>query len=130
MILHHPLIITARLMPGVAVGGAFISLGMGPRNGEGRTVYQCWLDLPDGTEHEITDLRSGRGGGDIQDGIASLLSFLRAAVESRYWRVRTGHKGTTEYLFPPAVVDWATENSDELAMLACELEEAPGLVEV
>ena len=130
MKLYPPLIITSRLMPGLQIGNATIRLGYGARSSDNRMVYQCWIDLPDGTEHEITDLRSGRGGGDIQDGIASLLSFLRAAVESRYWRVRTGHKGTTEYLFPPAVVDWATENSDELAMLACELEEAPGLVEV
>lgn len=133
MILHPPLIITARLMPGVRVAGAFISLGLGPQK-DGRTVYSCFIDLPDGSEHEITDLQSGRGGGDIQDGIASLLSFLGAAAESRQYRERNGgteiDPDSNEGLFTPAVVDWASANSDDISMLCCELEEAPGLVEV
>lgn len=129
MILHALLIITPRLMPGLKIGNGFISLGNGPRNSEGRTVYGCFIDLPDGTEHEITDLRSGCGGGSIQDGLANLLGFLGAATESRQYRERTGRDGENESLFDPAIVDWASENSDEISMLACELEETPNLVE-
>ena len=132
MILSPPLIITSRLMPGVRIGDGTISIGYGPRSADGRMIYAVWLDLPDGTEHEITDLRSGCGGGSIQDGLASLLSFLGAAVESRQYRERSG--GTeidpdgNETLFPPAVVDWATDNINEISMLAYELEEGPPLV--
>lgn len=133
MILHSPLIITSRLLPGVQIAGACISLGMGPRNSDGRTVYSCFIDLPDGAEHEVTDLRSGCGGGDVQDGLANLLGFLGAAAESRQYRERTCSTeidpDSNEGLFPVAVVDWASENSDELSMLECELEEARGLVE-
>ena len=128
MILHPPLIITSRLMPGLKIGNAFISLGYGQRSSDNRTGYQVWIDLPDSTEHEITDLRSGCGGGGIQDGLASLLSFLGAAAESRQYRERTGREGENESLFPPAVVDWASENSDEIGMLAYELEEGAQLV--
>ena len=129
MILHPPLIITSRLMPGLKIGDATISLGYGKRSSDNRMIYAVWIDLPDGTEHEITDLRSGCGGGDIQDGLASLLSFLGAATESRRYRESTGREGENENLFAPAIVDWASENSDELDMLACELEENPQLIE-
>lgn len=129
MILHPPLIITSRLMPGLKIGDGFISLDYGSRSRDNRMVYQVWIDLPDGNEHEITDLRSGCGGGGIQDGLASLLSFLGAAAESKQYRERTGREGENEDLFTPAVVDWASENSDEIDMLACDLEEGAQLVE-
>ena len=129
MILHPPLIITSRLMPGLQIGNATISLGYGARSSDNRMVYQCWIDLPDGTEHEITDLRSGRGGGDIQDGLANLLGFLSAAAESRQYRERTGRDGDNENLFAAVIVDWAAEHADDIGMLACELEEGPQLVE-
>ena len=125
MKLYPPLIITSRLMAGLSIGGGFISLGSGPRNAEWRTVYQCWIDLPDGSEHEVTDLRSGCGGGGIQAGLASLLSFLGAAADSYAYRQRTGRQGENEHLFPPAVVRWAAENADEISMLTMEIEESP-----
>ena len=119
-------------MAGLKIGGAFISLGYGPRSSDNRMVYQVWIDLPDG-EHEITDLQSGCGGGGIQDGLASLLSFLGAAAESRQHRAWQCYSeidpDSNETLFSPAVVDWASENSDEISMLACELEEGAQLVE-
>ena len=153
MILHPPLIITARLMPGLRIGNGTISLGYSRRSSDNRMVYQVWIDIPDG-EHETTDLRSGCGGGGIQDGLANLLGFLGAAAELRQYRERNetrSHAGdcaqrfisaaectcfkseidpdSNESLFPPTVVDWASENSDEISMLACELEETPNLVE-
>ena len=129
MILHSPLIITPRLMPGLQIGDGFISLECGGRSDDNRTIYTVWIDLPNGTEHEITDLRSGCGGGSIQDGLASLLSFLGAAAESRQYRERTGQQGENEDLFEPAIVDWAAENADEIGMLAYELEAGPELIE-
>ena len=127
MILHSPLIITSRLMPGLKIGDGFISLGYSARSRDNRMVYQVWIDLPD-SEHEVTDLRSGCGGGGIQDGLANLLGFLGAAAESRQYRERTGREGENESLFPPAVVDWASENSDDISAFAFDLEEGPPLV--
>lgn len=125
-----PCIITPRLMVGVQIGTppAWVSVGNGPRNGEGRTVYGVWIDLPDGTEHEVTELRSGCGGGSERDGLADLLCFLGAATESYAYRIRQGEDfdpdgDSSEHLFPPAVVQWAAENADEISLLAMDIEE-------
>jgi len=124
MTLHPPFEISSRLMPAVRVGDAFISLELGPRNHEGRTQYHAWIDLPDGSEHEITDLRSGCQGGSIVDGMASLLCFLSAAGESRNYRKEENEPGENEDLFVPAVVDWASEHTDDFSCLEMEIEES------
>jgi hypothetical protein len=114
-------------MAGVQIGtpSAWVSVGPGPRNAEGRTiVYRGFIDLPDGTEHEVTDLCSGCGGGSDLDGLASLLSFLGAAAESYKYRLRTGRNGENEALFAPAVVAWAAKNADKISMLGMEIEES------
>lgn len=130
MKLHSPFAISARLMPAVQVGGAWISLEVSGRTDrEGRDIYRAYIDLPDGTEHEVTDLKSGCGGGSVQQGMAALLSFLGAAAESRQYRESTGRAGENEDLFPVPVVEWASENSDELSMLAIELDEGEALIE-
>jgi hypothetical protein len=125
MTLKNPFIITSRLMAGVKIGEAFISIGQGERNSEGRTQYGVYIDLPDGSEHEIDDLRSGCQGGDIQEGMASLLSFLGAAAESYAYK---GMDGEHSNLFPKAVTEWAYQNSDEISSLEMEIEETPNLV--
>ncbi len=114
-------------MPGVRIGDNWISLECGPSDRAGRTIYRATIDLADGTEHEITDLRSGCQGGGVQEGLESLLSFLSAAAESYAYRQHTGEAtpdpDSNETLFPPAIVEWAAENADEISMLQCELEE-------
>lgn len=132
MTLHPPFCISARLMPGLKVGGAYISLGNGPRNAENRTQYQCFIDLPDGTEHEITDLASGCGGGTVQGGFESLLTFLGAAAESYKYNDCDWSKIDREdnaTLFPQPVTEWAYENSDEISVLEIEISENPNLIE-
>ncbi len=126
MKLSPPFLITARLMAGLKIGDAYISMGQGPRNAEGRTQYGVFIDLPDGTEHEITDLQSGCGGGGLQDGFASLLSFLGACAESRNYGERHGNPmgGENSDLFNEAIGKWAQENSDEISMLQCDIEES------
>jgi hypothetical protein len=126
MKLHAPFIITARLMAGLKIGGGYISMGQGQRNSEGRTQYGVFIDLPDGSEHEITDLRSGCQGGDLQEGFASLLSFLGAAGESYGYK---GMDGENSKLFPEPVTEWAYQNSDEISMLGIEIEETKNLIE-
>lgn len=132
MILREPFIITPRLMAGLQIGGAFISMGAGPRNSEGRIQYGCFIDLPDGSGHEITDLRSGCQGGNLQEGFASLLGFLGAAAESYHYRgMDWDNIGPDDNatLFPRPVVEWAYQNSDEITMLELEIEETENLIE-
>src|SRR5262249_32120754 len=105
MILHPPFIITSRLMAGITVGGGYLSIGYSHVNSQGRIVYDVWIDLPDGQEFHVTDPKSGCGGGDLQGGMESLLSFLSAAAESYAFRLRTGREGENEDLFEPAVVE-------------------------
>ncbi len=126
MTLQSPFIITARLMAGLAISDAFLSIETGSRDSENRTQYSCFLDLSDGSEHFIDSIASGCGGGDIQDGMESLLSFLSAAAESYRHRKCDWNKVTEDdnaTLFSRPVVEWAYQNSDEISMAAIELEE-------
>jgi hypothetical protein len=130
MTLREPFKISSRLMAAFELGGATVSLGIsGRQSRDGRDIYEVWIDLPDGTEHAIDDLRSGCQGGSVREGFGALLTFLGAAAESRQYRERTGRGGENEELFPPAVVAWAAANCDELSMIACELEENPELID-
>ena len=98
--------------------GVLRSFGEGV-TGDGRTRYRYHIDLPGGFEHTGEDLKSGVGGGSLQEGFGSLLSFLGAAAEG----------GESADLFPPRVVKWAHENADEIAALGCEVEEKQGLID-
>lgn len=131
MKLNPPLIITSRLLPGLRVPAhgslTEISIEIAGDTRDGRTRYRYYIDSPD-FEYTSDDLKSGCQGGDLQEGLSSLLSFLGAAAESCAYRLRTGRTGENEDLFPANVVEWAHRNSDELAMLACELEENRNLI--
>lgn len=127
MILYSPFIITSRLMAGVKVGEAYLSIGYGRYTSEGRMQYDVWIDLPDGSEHHVTDLRSGCQGGTLQEGMASLLCFLSAAGEAKNYRERSDRpddEDSNEHLFVPAVTAWAADNTDELTCLEMEIEES------
>jgi hypothetical protein len=125
MKLSPPFIITARLLPGLKVGDGFISITH-DKWLFGRQVYQVYFDLPNGVEVYLNDLKSGVGGGDLQAGFESLLSFLLAAVESyRYHKLTwTDNPDDNMHLFPRPVVEWAYQNDSELQMLQLEIEEA------
>ncbi len=127
MRLEQPFVITSRLMAGLCGNGGEISIGYAKRDSDGRTAYDVWIDIPAGEFH-ITDLRSGCQGGSLQEGMASLLSFLTAAAESLAYQERTGHQGENTDLFPLPVVEWARQQSDELTGLQMEIEETPGLI--
>jgi hypothetical protein len=130
MLIHEPCMITSRLLPGIKVGGGFISIEYSKRAGdEGRTRYQYHIDLPNGEEHTGDDLQSGCQGGSLQEGLASLLSFLSACGESYGYSLRTGREGENTDLFPANVAEWAYQNSDELSSLSCDFEETPDLIE-
>lgn len=130
MQLTSPIIITARLMPGVKVGDSFISIGYSKRpTTEGRPYrFQCFIDTPE-FEYDDHELQSGRfSSGGLQDGLVSLLSFLGAAAESYRYEM-SGRKSDNSDLFPPHVMEWAYQHSSEIDMLRCEIEETPGLIE-
>lgn len=121
MKLHSPFIITPSLAPGLSVGGAFISFKRG----------QFVIDLPGGAEHVVTDFRfpQGRIAGDtdgdaLAKGFAAILSFLSACAESRQYATRTGRPGENADIFPENVGEWAESVSDELGMLAHEIDES------
>lgn len=131
MTLNSPVIITPRLLPGVQVGKAFVSIEYLKRAGrEGRTRYLWHIDLENGQEFSGDDLQSGCGGGSLQSGLESLLSFLSAAGEA--YRYDMSHKRDSEdsnaSMFPSPVSEWAYQNSDELSMLALELQETENLI--
>ena len=128
--LSPPFAISSRLLPAVQVQGAWISCGISGRTTrDGRDVYEAWIDLPNGTEQEVTDLRSGCQGGTVREGMGALLSFLGAAAESYNYRQHTGRTGENEDLFPLAIVEWAGEHEEDLSMLALEIEENPDCIQ-
>lgn len=124
MILHAPFEITPRLLPGLRCGNGWIQLEYSGSKPDGRTRYRWTIDLPDGLEFSGNDLASGCGGGNLQQGFNSLLSFLSACAESVRYREHTGQAGENADLFPHAVGQWAAKNSDALDMLKLEIEES------
>ena len=120
MILHHPFEVSSRLLPCINVGGACVQLEYSKIPGkDGRTRYKWTIDLPGGKSYSNCDLQSGRNGGNLIEGFSSLFSFLSAAAES--WKY-SGSKGENSDLFPAPVIEWAAQNSDEIEMIAFEIE--------
>jgi hypothetical protein len=128
MKLSPPFLISSRLLPALHVGGAWIQIEHLGQDGQ-RPVFRWTIDLPDGSEHSAADLKGPMiGAVRLQDMFETLLAFLGACAESR--QVWPGHDepGENANLFPDAVGEWAEANSDELAMLQCELQETPNLI--
>lgn len=123
MKLHAPFEISARLLPAVRIGKSWISIEAHGETSDGRTRYRYHIDTPD-FEYTGSDLKSGVGGGDLAEGMASLLAFLSACAESRSYGERTGRAGENADLFPDNVGQWAQAHSDEIGMLQLEIEES------
>ena len=123
MLLKSPVMITARLMPGVKIGDAFVAIEYDDcRDNRGANMFRWYIDLGD---QEFTgDGLSGWFG--LQGGLELLLSFLHTFAES--WRY-AGADGENADMFPAELAEWAMQNSDEIGMLQIELEETKGLIE-
>lgn len=120
MILTHPLIITPRLMAGVAVPGGSLSVEpSGDHDRMGKPQWFYAIDV-DGWSEKGADLY---GWGDHREMVGTLLSFLSAAAESYNYRMRTGRPSENEDLFPARVVEWAHQHSDELSTIQFEIED-------
>ena len=138
MELHQPVMITSRLLPGLKIGEGSISIEYDRQASSeiGRIRYRYYIDLPD-FEYVDNDLQSGCQGGNLQSGLSSLLSFLSACGESyRYemsgispftWKYSIGESDNND-MFPKQIAEWCYQNSDELSLLACELEEETDLI--
>lgn len=120
--LREPVIITPRLLPGVDVSkDSWVSIEYAGSD-DGRTRYRYYIDGPN-LEFVGVDLKSGGGGGTLQDGLRSLMSFLSAAGEA-YWAGIHGRVSDNADLFPAPVMEWAYQNKDEIDILGMELEDA------
>ena len=123
--IHSPCYITSRLMAGIDVGDATISIEYGRAQGRhGRHTYSYAIDipaLPDG--YESSDLS---GMGNLQDGLKSLLASLAAAAEAYRYTMRGGHSDNSD-LFPPEIMEWAYQNADGISMAESDLE-TPNLI--
>lgn len=112
MIITPPCIITARLLPGVPIGDAAISIEYSDRPGDqGRTRYMYHIDRPNYT-HSNDDLQSGSGGGTLQSGLSSLMSFLAAFAET--YRYPNSENAD---LFPAELHEWAYLNDDKFSLI-------------
>jgi hypothetical protein len=119
MKLQYPFGISGRLMPALTIGNGVLSLD------DQANSIQFWLDIPGQPEYLIDDFRSPNPD-DYQGCFEAILSFMMAAVESRQWRERNRHcldRDSSESLFPPHIVDWLVEHSDEIDTLSMALED-------
>lgn len=127
MKLHAPFVITARLLPGLRVGDATLSLDGTSHMPSGRTRAVMILDFPDGSEYRDDTLSSGLQGFDsVVDIFESYLSFLSSAAESVGYEARTGRKSGNGSLFPPHIMQWAADNSSVIEAAHCDLRDDEG----
>lgn len=104
MILHDPFKISARLLPALQIGEAWLSLEdiHACATREGRDCAEFVLDLPDGREYHDRTVQSGvQGFSSVASAFEGFLSFLSHAVETRE---------NPEALFPPHILEWARDN--------------------
>lgn len=116
----NPVAISPRMLPGVRVGDAWLSLEpTSHADHMGKPVWSWFIDGP-GIDASGDDLA---GWGDAGEMLGALCSFLSACAEARSYQTRTGRVSENADLFSDAVGEWAEQNSEELSMVSLELEE-------
>jgi hypothetical protein len=127
MQLHAPFIITPRLLPGLYIGTAFLSLeSCAVANTRTRATFK--LDIG-GQEYTIDDLQSGCGGfRSAVEPFETLLSFMEAAAESVRYTRGTGRESDNATLFEPALMQWCDDNASEIERVRMDLQDANGNV--
>lgn len=152
LILKPPFVISSRLLPALEVGKegsdfGTLSLKYDAISKTGRNAgnyrFRWHLDLKNGKKKHFTaadiyqqPCREHNGRTIYQQAFSALLSFLTAAAES-YKHALSQNKlndkdwmaDSSASLFPMPVVEWAHANSDELELLALDLEQPELLVE-
>jgi hypothetical protein len=113
----------------VSVGNGTVSVESdGPERDElgGYRQRYTYTIAANGWEYVGNDIYSGVGAEiDERDALGTLLSFLGACGESRQYRDRNGYGGENVDLFPEYVGQWCEDYSDDIGMLAYELEQDP-----
>ena len=124
MEISSPLCITSRLLPGCRIGDAELSIEYAYVTSDGRQCYCWYIDNADPEENwHSTDLQSGIGGGTLQEGLESLLSFLGAFAEANYQNCEQDSENAN--LFPVGLAEWAVQNQDAISEMELELQEHP-----
>lgn len=115
MKLNEPFAISPRLLPGLRLGDAWLSLIDTKPSHDDRDATYFVLDFADGSTYDDCSMRSGCGGfkGQVEV-FKGLLSFLLAAVESLEYEQRTGRPGENTALFPRYIVEWALDNKSDI----------------
>lgn len=113
----HPLHISSRLMAAYKVHGLGV-FHIEPVSHNGAWLYHVIIEDVDGKElYDDSELESGVGN-DVMliDTLDNLLGFLGAAGDAYEYDMSNG-PGSSENgkLFPPAVMEWAYQNRDEIA---------------
>lgn len=110
------------------INGANISLWASKKkNAERRVIFGYEISLESGYKYHSSDLKSGCQGGNLKEGMGSLLSFLSAAGESFNYAERKGldgMEGENSEMFPREITEWASNNCDELTMAGMEIKES------
>jgi hypothetical protein len=119
------------------IPGAIIELGESVRPGDdGRTRWAYSIRLipvrdpiPDTLqltptpifEYVADDIQSGIGGGTVEEGLRSLMSFLSAFAEAIGYEDRTGRKSENSDLFPKELREWAHQHNNDISAAAYDL---------
>lgn len=100
MKLHHPFIISARLLPAIKIGEATLSL-------DGDMTF--WLDTPEFEHHEKTLRPGAMGWRSRVEPFEILLCFLSAAAQAMRYEF-----SDNKDLFPEHVMAWCADNASEI----------------
>ena len=123
MKIKNPCIITPRLLTGVQIDKTFISIDYMQKQ-DFRFYYAYWIDLPNGYTYSAADISSPRA--SLQEALCTLLSFLSAFAEAEACDYEDSEN---RGMFPEELTGFATQNSDEISMLAIELEEIENIID-
>jgi len=121
MKIYPPLGITGRLLPGIVIGEAVISIEYSHR-ADSWQYYRWFIDL--NCQHFQGDnLVTTVSVSSLQEGLRHLLHFLGAFAKAhQYWKSNpSSPKPDNVTLFPVGLADWAVENAEEIAMLESTL---------
>lgn len=114
----------------VSVGNGTVSVEYDGQSWDPETGLGAWrrqyryVITANGWQYVGNDIQSGVGAEIDEPGmLGTLLSFMGACAESRQYRDRNGYGGENVDLFPDYVGEWCEDYSDELGMLAWEIED-------
>ncbi len=112
------------------VGNGTVSVSHdGPERDElgGYRQRYTYTIAANGWEYVGNDIRSGVSAEIDEPGmLGTLLGFMGACAESRQYRDRNGYDGENVDLFPEHVGQWCEDYSDEIGLMAYELDPDAG----